>query len=269
LRFLNGNNDMTLLLTLEGFEAWQIGFDGVNLLAPALKDMSGKGVTTITPENVFSSPIQVAAPANRLEFLLRAPAQPGSFTLQSLGSTVMSGLGHTPATMQLARFVVRGSPVSMSVPKRLPTPTREYPVIGDDEIVARRKFLFDISFPSRALLTGVEFTINGTLYDMSKCPTSVKVGTCEEWRIENGDTLEPHPFHIHTNSFQLIAIDDKPVNPVQIWDTFPVPPKLAAGKKNGSITIRIRFKEWTGKDVFHCHVLEHEDTGMMQNFLIT
>jgi FtsP/CotA-like multicopper oxidase with cupredoxin domain len=37
---------------------------------------------------------------------------------------------------------------------------------------------------------------------------------------------------------------------------------------NGSITVRIRFKEWTGKDVFHCHVLDHEDTGMMRNFLI-
>jgi suppressor of ftsI len=267
LRFLNGANQLTMLLALEGFEVWQIGFDGVNLLAPALKDMSGAGVTTITPENYLSLPIQVFSPANRLELLLRAPAQPGSYVLKSLGSALISGLGHTPDTMELMRFVVGGSPVNMGIPKALPKPAREYPLVSDAEIVARRSFLFNIA-PSKVLLTGFEFTINGELYEMLKCPTEVRVGTCEEWRIENADVLEPHPFHIHTNSFQLIAINDEPVDPVQIWDTFPIPPKSKKTAKNGSISVRIRFKEWTGKDVFHCHVLDHEDTGMMRNFLI-
>jgi FtsP/CotA-like multicopper oxidase with cupredoxin domain len=267
LRLLNGNNSLTLLLVLEGFEVWQIGFDGVNLLTPAIKDMSGAGVTSITTENYRTLPIQVAGPANRLELLLRAPLHAGTYVLKSLGSTAISGLGNKPDTMELARFEVRGNPVKMGIPRALPKPAREYPLIDDAEIVARRKFVFDIE-TSTAILVGFQFTVNGELYDMSKCPTHVKVGTCEEWRIENQDVLEPHPFHIHTNSFQLIATNDVPVDPVQIWDTFPVPPKSSSGK-NGSIVVRIRFKEWVGKDVFHCHVLDHEDTGMMQNFLIT
>jgi FtsP/CotA-like multicopper oxidase with cupredoxin domain len=98
------------------------------------------------------------------------------------------------------------------------------------------------------------------------CATRPKVGTCEEWRIEN-ETEDLHPFHLHENSFQLIAINDKPVNPVEIWDTFGIPQKLNG--VNGSLTIRVRFKQWYGKTVFHCHALPHEDTGMMQNILMS
>ena len=53
------------------FEAWQIGFDGINTLKPLYIDMSGSGVTKITPENLFSSPIRLAAQANRIELLLQ------------------------------------------------------------------------------------------------------------------------------------------------------------------------------------------------------
>lgn len=50
-------------------------------------------------------------------------------------------------------------------------------------------------------------------------------------------------------------------------DTFAIPPKLNG--VNGSLTFRVRFKQWHSETVFHCHVLPHEDTGMMQNILMT
>ena len=50
--------------------------------------------------------------------------------------------------------------------------------------------------------------------------------------------------------------------PGTIQDTIWIP----AGSE---VVIRMRFQQWTGKAVFHCHILPHEDTGMMQNFLIT
>jgi FtsP/CotA-like multicopper oxidase with cupredoxin domain len=64
----------------------------------------------------------------------------------------------------------------------------------------------------------------------------------------------------------VTRINDAPLDPVEIWDNFIVPP--ARGATPGKITIRIRFAEFVGKSVFHCHVLSHEDTGMMKNFLI-
>ncbi len=116
------------------------------------------------------------------------------------------------------------------------------------------------------MLTGFGFTINGALYDEMMCPTQPKVGTCEEWIIEN-DTPDLHSFHLHDNAFQLFEVNGKPVYPIQIWDTYPIPPKYNG--VNGRLRIRVRFKEWTGKSVLHCHVAPHSDTGMMQNLLIT
>jgi suppressor of ftsI len=263
LRLLNGANALPLFLALQGFEAWAIGFDGINTLEPLPLDMSGAGVIKITPENLFTAPVQLAAQANRIELLLRAPAKEGSYLLSSLASDrIKPALGEK---FDIARFVVEGTAVKMGIPSKLPKPTREYPIIRDGDIVAHRKFLFGQG-PRTDLLTGFGFTINGVLYQEMMCDARPKVGTCEEWRIEN-ETDDLHPFHLHENSFQLFAINDKPESIISIWDTFAIPPKVNG--TNGSLTIRVRFKQWHGKTVFHCHVLPHEDTGMMQNILMT
>ncbi|MBV8198213.1 MAG: multicopper oxidase domain-containing protein [Candidatus Eremiobacteraeota bacterium] len=262
LRLLNGTNSLPLFLALPGFEAWQIGFDGINLLDATPNDMSGAGVSKITPENLFSAPIQLCAQANRVELLLRAPKAEGIYPLASLASDrIKPAAGEK---FDIAHFIVGGSAMKMGIPSKLPEPTREYPVIKKEDIVAYRKFLFGQG-PRRDLLTGFGFSIDGVLYQEMVCATRPQVGTCEEWRIEN-ETEDLHPFHLHENSFQLIAINDKPVKPVEIWDTFPIPQKLNG--INGSFTFRVRFKQWHGKTVFHCHALPHEDTGMMQNILM-
>jgi FtsP/CotA-like multicopper oxidase with cupredoxin domain len=261
LRLLNGTNYFPLMLALPGFETYVIGFDGVNTLKPIPTPMTGKGVKVITPENMLDAPIRFAFPANRIEFLIKAPAKPGTYTLSSLAQ---SKIFDDFPTLDFAQFVVSGKPVNMSIPSTLPVPTREYPLIAPSDVKTKRKFVFDQG--SRTdLLMGFGFTVNGKLYQMDECPTAPQVGTCEEWRIENA-TEEAHPFHLHENSFQIVAVNDKPNTPVEIWDTFVIPPK--AHGKNGSITIRIRFLQWYGKTVFHCHILPHEDTGMMQNILM-
>ncbi len=262
IRLLNGTNYLPLFLAIPGFDAWQIGFDGVNTLKPIYIDMSGKGVTEVTPENLFSSKNRLAMSANRIELLLRAPQKPGTYTMKSLASDRI--FFKLPA-LPMANFVVSGNPVTMSIPKKLPVPTREYPVIEDKDIVNKRTFKFDQGARTD-LLMGFGFTINGNLYQMDAVPTAVRVGTCEEWRFEN-TTEDAHPIHLHENSFQLTAVNDKPNDPMEIWDTFIIPPKV--GNINGSITFRVRFVQWYGKTVFHCHILPHEDTGMMQNIMMT
>jgi suppressor of ftsI len=111
---------------------------------------------------------------------------------------------------------------------------------------------------------GFGFTVNKRLYEMLECPTTVKRGTCEEWILEN-DTPEAHPFHIHMISFQVEEVAGIKKDS-EIWDTFIIPPMV--GGKIGELRIRMRFKQFHGKEVFHCHILPHEDTGMMQNFLV-
>ena len=64
-------------------------------------------------------------------------------------------------------------------------------------------------------------------------------------------------FHIHINDFQVVARNGKAVTGQPNWqDSVTIPP-------NESVTIRQRYTDFTGRFVFHCHVLVHEDHGMM------
>lgn len=263
VRLLNGTNYLTLPLVLPGFDNYIIGFDGINLLTAQQKDMSGTNTPVINRRNLLKAPVLLASAGNRIELLIQAPMTPGTYTLSSLANHGLY-FRNVPK-LDLINFVVSGDPKPMSIPTTLPVPKREYPVISDNEIVNRRTFTFAEKFNRTDLLFGVAFTVNNQLYKEMDCQTAPVVGTCEEWTIENAHD-EIHPFHLHENSFQLTKVNGHPVNPIEIWDTFLVPPKYRG--VNGSITFRVRFKQWYGKTVFHCHVLPHEDTGMMQNILM-
>ena len=78
----------------------------------------------------------------------------------------------------------------------------------------------------------------------------------EEWTIIN-EHKDDHVFHIHTNDMLLTKINGEPLAE-PIWvDTAIVP-------RNGSITFRSRFLDFTGKYMLHCHMMNHEELGMMQ-----
>jgi FtsP/CotA-like multicopper oxidase with cupredoxin domain len=94
-------------------------------------------------------------------------------------------------------------------------------------------------------------------------------GNFEEWTVYNRSSSD-HTFHIHVNSFLITHINDQPV-PVTEWrDTILIPAATGAnGNINnadfGSITFRTWFDpRFTGSTVMHCHILTHEDVGMMQ-----
>src|SRR6185295_5055399 len=98
--------------------------------------------------------------------------------------------------------------------------------------------------------------------------------TAEEWTIINDTTGIAHPFHIHVNPFQVVEVFDpntmttplKLSPPFVWWDTFAIPKgKLVNGKiVPGYFKMRSRFVDFTGLYVQHCHILPHEDRGMMQ-----
>jgi len=133
--------------------------------------------------------------------------------------------------------------------------------------------------------------IDGKVFDESPTSTTVQrfnLNTAEEMMLENYWASSIHPFHIHVNPFQVLEIFD-PNNPgptqhiimekPYIWrDTIAIPAandhgKGANGKDpdgnsppttNGWVKIRSRFVDFPGTFVLHCHLLDHEDRGMMQ-----
>ena len=83
----------------------------------------------------------------------------------------------------------------------------------------------------------------------------VTLGTLEEWTVRN-TSKELHPFHIHVNDFQVISVNGRPYDAHGWQDTVPLP-------IGGEVVMRMQFNDFTGKYVFHCHILAHEDNGMM------
>jgi len=106
-------------------------------------------------------------------------------------------------------------------------------------------------------------------FDMTAPPNIViHQGTVEDWIIQNM-TPEDHIFHIHQIHFQVIAVNGVPVNDPIIRDTIRVPHQVGRTPIS-SVRLRMDFRDpkIVGTFVYHCHILGHEDKGMMGSIQI-
>ncbi|MGH8909858.1 MAG: multicopper oxidase family protein [Egibacteraceae bacterium] len=131
---------------------------------------------------------------------------------------------------------------------------------GTDEVVKRGPFVFDYrSNPFRAVINGVAFTEGMTP------AVSPVLNTVEEWTLENA-TSDDHPFHIHVNDFQVMSVNGQPYDASGLQDVVNIPKRYrneSGEVVNGQVVIRTEFTDFTGWFVYHCHILNHEDAGMM------
>jgi bilirubin oxidase len=97
--------------------------------------------------------------------------------------------------------------------------------------------------------------INGKTMDMGRVDASSRLGVTEIWTIENLVGMD-HPFHLHGFQFQVLDRNGVP-EPYRSWkDVVNVP-------KHETVRFIVRFDDFAGKWMFHCHILNHEDRGMM------
>ncbi|MEV4582302.1 multicopper oxidase domain-containing protein [Nonomuraea jabiensis] len=102
-----------------------------------------------------------------------------------------------------------------------------------------------------------QFFINGKLFDPDRIDVRAKLNTTEEWRVRNLAN-EEHTFHVHVNDFQVISVNGRPYHARNWQDTVQLPAR-------GEVVMRTRFRDFVGKYPLHCHILNHEDRGMMAN----
>ena len=107
--------------------------------------------------------------------------------------------------------------------------------------------------------------INGRPMEMARIDEVVTVGETEIWEVTNADP-QPHNFHVHNIQMQVVDIDGKPP-PTELSgekDTVYVPPRT-------TVRLVMRFEDYTDPQwpyMFHCHLMWHEDIGIMGQFLV-
>ncbi len=225
-----------------------------------------------TDGGALANPVEVSelllAPGERAEVLVRGERDPGQYRLLNLpynrSGTGMMGKGMMGQGMSgmmnhdmgnqfqfsqpLATLTYRGSITPLALPKQLIPVT----VLPEPTVVRRLEF-------SMAMGAGMKmrFMFNNKTFNAKRVDTGVKLGTTEDWDLVNVDPDRmDHPFHVHVNSFQVVAREGKP-EPYRAWkDTVLV-------RGGETVRMRIPFRDFSGKTVYHCHILDHEDLGMM------
>jgi peroxiredoxin len=191
-------------------------------------------------------------PGYRSDFLVRAPKEEGEYLLTNEPVPAARAFREVRLTpTPLARVCVKGKPIDdMQLPK--PDVIGKYALrpIEDKELVNRipHPFEFNADDPN--------YTINDQAFDPGRIDVCPRLGTAEEWAVSSKQ--DQHPFHIHVNPFEVVQKDGKGNVVCRTWRdtvffTAVDPPTY----------VRMRFEDFPGKTVLHCHNLPHEDQGMM------
>ena len=261
LVFVNGAIRPTLTIRPGEVQRWRI----INASAARVYRLALPGHTLLhvgTDGGLFERPVERAeitvAAAERVEVLVRGTGAPGSVAvLQALPydryihQTRPTDWQSTRELLELryadapaVRNAVSGGSASPEpAPFTVPAVLRPVPVLDTAAATATRVISFS------------QGMINGKLMDMDRVDVHAKLGATEIWEVENLVGMD-HPFHLHGFQFQVLDRNGVP-EPFRSWkDVVNVP-------KHQVVRLIVRYDDYPGKWMFHCHILDHEDHGMM------
>ena len=232
LRLLNGSSSSVYRLTLsDGTRMHQVASDGGFLERP------------VELEAV------VLSPGERAEVLVDLRGRATGRAL-SLEAELFQG-GRLRA---LSIVASRPAATALSIPAALAPVERLDPARSERV----RPFVLSTMGP------GGQLTINGRHIDMHRVDETVRLGATEIWEVSNramGMMQIPHSFHMHNVQFQVLSLNGAP------------PPATLAGRKDtvllwpgDTMRLIVAFEDYTGVYMYHCHLLEHEDFGMMGQY---
>jgi FtsP/CotA-like multicopper oxidase with cupredoxin domain len=153
---------------------------------------------------------------------------------------------------QVLKFIVDRNPTEPDNSRVLTATTfmRALPPINLAEVAARRTFVF-------ARKGGV-WVVNDKIFNVNTVDANPKRGSAEVWTLKNGGTGWAHPVHIHFEEGRILTRNGLPPAPHESSrkDVFVLQP-------GDTIEVFLRFRDFKGKYVMHCHNLPHEDHAMM------
>ncbi len=248
-RLVNATGHKTLRLAVDGEKIEVVAIDGF-----ALDTYPG------TPPTRMESSV-IVPPAGRAEFVVTGPPAAGA-RLRTLCYDTGPNGDPDPhvllARLEAPKGGARGDFSDRPLAVGSPLPANAYSSSLPPP-AAKRLVVFSENAKPR-------FFINGRSYSMNAPPMFVvRTGTVEEWRVVNV-THEVHDFHIHQVHFVVESVDGVKVLHPHWSDSFLIPHR-SAGRNGvpGSVVMLLDFRDPVirGEFLFHCHILDHEDLGMM------
>lgn len=239
-RVVNACVSRFLRLQLDGHQLGLLGIDGQALASPTQVD-------TVT-----------LAPGNRADLVV-VPGRAGSHALRTLpasrGGMGMMGGNRTSTEVVLAEVRVDDSTQSPgAVPRQQAWPGRVLPDLRTRAVDRSRRITFTMGMGMRS--QGMTFGFDGQEFDPDRVDQDPRLGTVEEWTIANPTPMD-HPFHLHVWPMQIVQGAEARADGRPDWRDVVIVPASA------EVRVRIAFADFGGRTVYHCHILDHEDRGMM------
>jgi len=262
--------------TIQDFMPLQILFDGV---PQKLQLIALDGYPLAKPR--FETTI-LLPPAGRAEFIVQAPPKgPAAIFATKFYST--GPTGNPDFEQRLASIDVDGDaavadanqtqPVEARTTPGKPMSSIKFAGLARQKPTVQRKLYFSEEFGGTNGPIQFYITVDGQkqkVFEADEKPAiTTHVGAVEDWTIENR-ALETHAFHIHQIHFLMMEVDGQPLKDQDLRDTIDIPFWEGPGHPYHSIKARFDFRDpaIAGTFVFHCHILLHEDLGMMHKILV-
>jgi len=258
-RLLNASNARTYTLAFsDGRQFQQLGCDGGFLgqplpmteltLAPSERCEIVADFSDGAPVNLVSKPMPADSPYRMRGMMARMHGALDDQAFQILAIEPQSGLQSSAELPQLL------------------TQVQDFEAMGIDR---QRRFELDMAMGMgmrrRGGSGGEQFSINGQGMHMVTVNERVPVGSTEIWEIHNGTPMM-HPFHIHHGQFQVKSRNGRP--PHAHERAFKDTVKVASGETVQVVMEFLHYADPEHAYMYHCHILEHEDNGMMGQFVV-
>ncbi|MBJ7258624.1 MAG: multicopper oxidase domain-containing protein [Chthoniobacterales bacterium] len=215
--------------------------------------------TQVLPTNYVKNGPMALDPGARITFAVTAPTTPGTYYLVdniSLGQVAVD-------PFSIMTIVVTGDPATEPAPVFGASGPVPYVYAATPDHERTFEFTRDATGPEGS----TAFKINGYVFPEGPM-VPLQSGQIERWTLVNPSTID-HPFHIHQLDFAVVSINGVLVDTsgggeypyISLRDTVNIPAQK--GGVPGEVVIKFRVTPFDGKYVFHCHILPHEDGGMM------
>jgi len=195
----------------------------------------------------------LVSPGERLDLLVKATKSLGTYKLLSLPYD--RGCGSTLQTVTLLTVAYKGSTSKQNIPLEINPDAMRLDLDMDVSSLTKRRMVLSMKM-GRGYINGQDF-------DVDPYTIMSDVGTYEVWEISVQGGMD-YPFHLHVNHAQVLSISGGDSGYASFYTQAPAwKDTVLVPKMGGTVRLLVSIMDWTGMTMFHCHIVEHEDIGMI------